>query len=377
MKLAHLSDLHLGKRVNGFSLLEDQRHMLREILEILAEEQPDAVVLAGDLYDKPVPPAEAVELLDAFLVELAAQQHPVLAVSGNHDSPERIAFAARLLEKSGVYVSGGYDGEVRPVTLQDAWGAVDFWLLPFLKPAHVRRCWPEAEIVSYTDAVRQAVAHLALQPERRNVLVTHQFVAGAERSESEEVSVGGSDAVDAGIFASFDYVALGHLHSAQSAGRETIRYCGTPMPYAFSEARREKSVTFAELGEKGDVRIRTVPLHPLHAWREIRGTYETLTRLDFYRDTDYPASYVHITLTDEEDVPDAIGKLRVIYPGLMKLDYDNRRTRSGGIAMAAAEKQSPMELFSDLFTLQNGGPMSPEQIRFLTGLMEEIWEENA
>lgn len=377
MKLAHLSDLHLGKRVNGFSMLEDQRYILAQLLDLLAAERPDAVLLAGDIYDKPVPPAEAVELFDDFLVSLAGQGRPVFVISGNHDSPERIAFGGRLLAGGGVHLAPVYDGTVLPVTLWDSHGPVDIWLLPFLKPAHVRRCWPEAEIGSYTSALREAIAHLEIDSARRNVLVTHQFVTGAERCESEELSVGGSDNVDAAVFEPFDYVALGHIHGAQTAGRACIRYCGTPLKYSFSEVRHVKSLTLAELGEKGELSVRTVPLTPLRDWKELRGTYEELTRKAFYDGTSYPTDYLHITLTDEEDVPDAIGKLRVIYPYLMKLDYDNRRTRAGGeITAAAVEEKSPMELFDDLYALQNGGPMPPEQHQFLSGLMEKIWEES-
>lgn len=374
MKLAHLSDLHLGKRVNGFSMLEDQRHILARIIELLEEEQPDGVLLAGDIYDKPVPPAEAVELFDDFLVALSRKGWSVFVISGNHDSPERIAFGGRLMAGDGVHVSPVYNGTVTPITLADERGPVDIWLLPFLKPAHVRRCWPEEEIGSYTDALREVIGHMDIDSARRNVLVTHQFVTGAERCESEELSVGGSDNVDVSVFEPFDYVALGHIHGPQSAGRTAVRYCGTPLKYSFSETRHVKSLTMVDLTET--VSVRTVPLTPLRDMRELRGTYEELTHKAFYDGTTYPADYLHITLTDEEDVPDAIGKLRVIYPYLMKLDYDNRRTRAAGEITAAedVEEKSPMELFADLFELQNDVPMSAEQEGFLSGLLEKIWE---
>ena len=376
MKLIHLSDLHLGKRVNEFSVLEDQRYILKQILTIIDQEAPDGVLIAGDVYDRPVPSAEAVTLLDDFLVELARRGAPVFLISGNHDSPERLSFAGRLVEERHIYLSPVYDGTVHPVTLTDQWGEVDVFLLPFVKPVHLRRCFPEETIESYTDAVRCAVAHMDLNPARRNVLVTHQFVTGAQRCESEELSVGGSDNVDASVFAPFDYVALGHIHGPQNVDGERVRYCGTPLKYSFSEARHQKSVTVAELGPKGSLAVRTVPLTPRRDMLELRGTYLEVSAREFYQNLDREA-YIRVTLTDEEDVPDAMGKLRILYPNLMRLDYDNRRTRSGVEMLEAmeVEQQSPLELFASLYEQQNGGPMSPEQREYLTSLMEHVWEE--
>ena len=376
MKLIHLSDLHLGKRVNEFSMLEDQRYILKQILTIIDQEAPDGVLIAGDVYDRPVPSAEAVTLLDDFLVELARRGAPVFLISGNHDSPERLSFAGRLVEERHIYLSPVYDGTVHPVTLTDQWGEVDVFLLPFVKPVHLRRCFPEETIESYTDAVRCAVAHMDLNPARRNVLVTHQFVTGAQRCESEELSVGGSDNVDASVFAPFDYVALGHIHGPQNVDGARVRYCGTPLKSSFSEARHQKSVTVAELGPKGNLTVRTVPLTPRRDMLELRGTYLEVSAREFYQNLDREA-YIRVTLTDEEDVPDAMGKLRILYPNLMRLDYDNRRTRSGVEMLEAmeVEQQSPLELFASLYEQQNGGPMSPEQREYLTSLMEHVWEE--
>ena len=375
MKFVHLSDLHLGKRVNGFSMQEDQAHILAQILDIVKAERPDGVLIAGDVYDKPVPPAEAVALLDGFLVELSALGTEVFLISGNHDSPERLAFGGRLMEGSGVHVAPVYSGAVAPFTLEDAHGPMRLYLLPFVKPVHVRRFFPEADISSYTDAVAAAVEAMEIDPGVRNVLVTHQFVTGAQRCESEEVSVGGTDSVDGAVFDRFDYVALGHLHGPQSVGRETVRYCGTPLKYSFSEARQHKSVTVVELGAKGETAVRTVPLTPLRDMAEARGTYDALTLRDFYAGTALRDSYLHITLTDEEDVPDAMGRLRVIYPYLMRLDYDNRRTRADALTELeeTAERRSPMELLEEFYEKQNGQPMGGEQRAFAQGLMDEIW----
>lgn len=376
MKFLHLADLHLGKRVNGFSMLEDQAHILRQILAILDDEQPDGVLIAGDVYDKSVPSVEAVGLLDGFLTELRARGVPVLLISGNHDSPERLAFGGRVMDSCGIHISPVYDGALAPVTLQDAFGPVHVWLLPFVKPAHVRRWFPGADIGSYTDAVAEAVAHMDIDTAARNVLVTHQFVTGGTRSGSEELSVGGTDNVDSGVFAPFDYVALGHLHGAQHIGRETIRYAGSPLKYSFSEARQHKSVTVVTLGEKGDVQVRTVALTPLRELREIRGSYDDLTARSFYEHTTYRSDYLHLILTDEQDVFDAMSRLRTIYPYLMTLDYDNARTRAaGGMSVPAeTERRTPLELFEALYQRQNHRPMSEVQRAYIAQLMEQIME---
>ena len=375
MKFIHLSDLHIGKRVNEFSMLEDQKYILEKILETAEAEAADGVILAGDLYDKPVPPAEAVRVLDAFLTRLAEMGMPVFAVSGNHDSAERVAFGAQLFSGRGVYVSPVYDGKVEYISLRDSFGEVRVYLLPFVKPAVVRHVFEEEEIDSYQDAVRAAVEHMEVDPAVRNVLVAHQFVTGAARCESEEILVGGLDNVDAAVFDRFDYVALGHIHSPQHVGRETVRYCGTPLKYSFSEAGQEKSVTVVELGDKGDVGIRKIPLKPLRDMRRIRGSYMEVTDRAFYQDMNME-DYVQITLTDEEDVPDGMQKLRVIYPNLMRLEYDNTRTRESGDVNGACEveQKSEMELFGEFYELQNNQAMSGKQEAFVRRLIEEVQE---
>ena len=376
MKLIHLSDLHIGKRVNEISMIDEQEYILAQILEIIDGEAPEAVLISGDVYDKSVPSAEAVSLFDDFLVGLAARKLQVFIISGNHDSAERLAFGGRLMEGKGIHLSPVYDGCVAPSVLEDAYGPVHFWLLPFLKPIHMKRVYPEAGIESYTDACRVAIENMVLDVTQRNVLLTHQFVTGSVTCESEEISVGGSDNVDAGIFGDFDYVALGHIHGPQNVGSERIRYCGTPLKYSFSEAGHRKSVTVVELGKKGDFQMHTVPLIPQHDMREIRGTYEEVTARSFYENTAVE-DYLHITLTDEEDVPEAVARLRVIYPNLMKLSYDNTRTRSDAVIEGAVDVQSksPLELFGELYQLQNNQPMSELQQNYLQELIENIWED--
>lgn len=376
MKFMHLSDLHIGKRVNEFSMLEDQKFILAQILELAKKEQVDGVFLAGDLYDKPVPPAEAVRVLDAFLTRLAELEVPVFAVSGNHDSAERVAFGAQLFSSRGVYLSPVYDGNVEMVSMEDSYGEVRVHLLPFVKPAVVRHVFEEEEIDSYQDAVRVAVEHMEVDTAVRNVLVAHQFVTGALRCESEEILVGGLDNVDVTVFDQFDYVALGHIHSPQHVGRETVRYCGTPLKYSFSEAEQEKSATVVELKEKGQVEIRKISLVPLRNMRRIRGTYLEVTNRSFYEGTN-TEDYVQITLTDEEDVPDGLQKLRVIYPNLMRLEYDNTRTRESGDVTGACkvERKSAPELFGEFYELQNNQPMSGQQEAFVRELITGIQEK--
>lgn len=375
MRMVHLADLHLGKRVNEFSMLEDQQYILSQVIKIIDQEKPQVVMIAGDVYDKSVPAAEAVELFDGFLVRLSERKVRVFVISGNHDSAERIAFGGRLMDKSGIYMSPVYHGEISPVTLEDDWGSINFYMLPFVKPSHVRRFYPDREISSYTDAVRTAVEEMHIDRSQRNILISHQFVTGALRSESEEISVGGSDNVDAGVFEGFDYVALGHIHRSQKCGSDRIRYSGTPLKYSFSEAKDNKSVTVVDIRKKGDMEIRFVPLVPKRDMKEIRGSYNELTLKSFYENTSYDRDYMHITLTDEEDIPDVLTKLRVIYKNIMKLDYDNFRTRHFSEIRGAddVKNKSPFAHFSEFYELQNGRPLGREQAAFLEDVIEQIW----
>ena len=375
MKLIHLSDLHIGKRVNEISMLEDQEYILLQILQIIDDEKADAVLICGDVYDKSVPSAEAVTLFDDFLCRLAQRKIPVLIISGNHDSPERLAFGNRLLELGGIHISPVYDGNIRSVTLTDEHGEAVFWLLPFIKPTHVKRFYPDEGIESYTDAVRVALEKMPVDTSKRNILLTHQFVTGSVTCDSEELSVGGSDNVDAAVLEAFDYVALGQIHGPQNIGSNRIRYCGTPLKYSFSESAHHKSVTLVNLGAKGSLELQLRPLQPRRDLRQLRGSFAQLTDKGFYQGT-ATHDYLHIILTDEEDVPEAVGQLRVIYPNLMKLSYDNTRTRTNQTVDGAedVQRKSPLELFDELYQLQNNQPMSERQRSFTLELIESIWE---
>lgn len=412
MKFLHISDLHIGKRVNEFSMVDEQNYILNRILAIAEEEQAEGVMIAGDIYDKAAPSAEAVQIFDRFLTGLARQNRKVFLISGNHDSAERIAYGSQIMKDREIYISPVYNGTAAKIELSDTYGSLFLYLLPFVKPAVVRHVLEQEQAKdlpeSYHEAVKAAIDRMEADPAERNILVAHQFVTGAGRCDSEElpsgysamppgnskelssgdskdmpsgqsgnssaahmVSVGGIDNVDAWVFDAFDYVALGHIHSPQSVGRETIRYCGTPLKYSFSEAGQEKSVTVVDFREKGQVELRMVPLVPLHDMRMIRGTYLEVTARSFYQGMD-TEDYLKITLTDEEDVPDAMQKLRLIYPNLMRLEYDNSRTRDSR-AMEAAEdmeQKSELELFEEFYELQNNQPMSEEQTEYVRQMIE-------
>lgn len=376
MKIMHLSDLHLGKRVNEFSMLEDQIYILNEIINIIDEQKPKVIILAGDIYDKPIPPAEAVEIFDDFLYKLSKRNLYVFIISGNHDSAERIAFGSRLFDKSGIYLSPVYNGKISPICIDDKYGKVNFYMLPFIKPVHVRRFFPDAEIYTYTDALSTVISDMHIDTAQKNILITHQFVTGSSRTESEDVSVGGSDNVDSDIFKDFDYVALGHIHRSQCCDSEYIRYCGTPLKYSFSESKDIKSITMLDIKEKGNIKLDFIPLTPLRDMVEIKGSYNELMLKSFYENTSLTDDYVHITLTDEEDIPDVITKLRVVYKNIMKLDYDNQRTKKSSEInpINDMDSKSPLELFDTFYELQNGKHLSDTQRVFLKNIIEEIWE---
>lgn len=374
MKIAHISDLHLGKRLNEFSLLEDQRYILNEIIKIIDDSQVDCVIIAGDVYDKSIPPVEAVEIFDNFLTCLARRKLHVLIISGNHDSAERMTFGAKLMSASGIHFAPVYKGKTEQVILEDRYGKINFYLLPFVKPSVVRPFFPEEKIETYTDAIRLIVKNMNVDKSQRNVIVAHQFVTGAERCESEEICVGGSENVDASVFDDFDYVALGHIHGSQKILKETVRYCGSPLKYSFSECDHKKSIPIVEINEKSNVKIDFAPLVPKLDLREIRGKYDEIMLKKNYENTN-TEDYLHITLTDEYDIPEGFARLSSVFKNLMKLDYDNKRTKSVGEIDSDFENEtlSPLELFQKFYNLQNNQHVNDEQNQILTSLISEIW----
>ena len=381
MRLLHLADLHVGKRINEFSLLNDQRYILAQALDVACARKVDALLIAGDIYDKAAPGNEAVACVDWLLAEASARGLTVLGVPGNHDSAERVAYAADLLARQGIHLPCVYDGRIAHVDLHDEHGAVRFWLVPFLNPAKVRHFFPDAQIADYTDALRVALDACVgeLDPGTRNVAVAHQFVtcvgSQTERSDSE-LSLGGLDNVDAGVFDAFDYVALGHLHRPQRVGRDEVRYAGSPLKYSFSEIRGSKSMPLVELGPKGTPpSIELVPLVPLHDLREIRGPLAELTAPEVVAAASAD-DYLHVVLTDENPVADALARLRACYPNVMALDYDNARTRAAGAlgapGLGADDTRDPFDLFAAFYESQNGAPLTDGQARAVRAELERI-----
>lgn len=380
MKILHTSDLHIGKRVNEYALLEEQEFVLKQIIDIAQSEKPDAIILAGDIYDKSIPSAEAVSLFDDFLVNLAKLGKDIFIISGNHDSAERIAFASRIMEASKIHLSPVFNGKIAPIILNDGETELAVYMLPFIKPAIVQHFADEGtEIKTYDEAMRYVISQMGIDKTRRNILVTHQFITNAERTESEDVMVGGLDNIDASAFDDFDYVALGHLHRPQSCGKETIRYSGSPLKYFFSEVNDKKSVTIIEIKGNDSPSITPKPLTPLHEWFDLRGTYDEITAKTFYDGKGYQEAFVRITLTDEDDIPDGMRKLKSIYHRLMELRYDNKRTRAGMTSIGKpmdVEALQPDKLFGDLFEKQNGQALSEEQKRYMNETIETIFNKN-
>lgn len=374
MKIIHLSDLHIGKRVCDCSLIEDQEFILNSILEIIRNKSPDAVIIAGDVYDKPIPTSEAIRLLDNFIVSLSKMPLHTFIISGNHDSPERLSFGNRIMSANGIHISPVYSGETIPITLSDDYGEVDFYLLPFIKPALVRKFF-DTELIDYNSAVKAAVEKMNVDSSKRNVIVTHQFVTGSI-CDSEELSVGGTENVDGEIFDKFDYVALGHIHRPQNVGDKKIRYCGTPLKYSISEIGQKKTVTVVELREKGELSVKTIPLVPMREMREYKMTFAELTDKTFY-ETINTDDYIVATLTDERDIPDAVKTLQQIFPNLVKMRYDNSRTQNVSIIRAenSNEKLPPEILFEKFYEKQNNHSMTNEQREFINKIVQEIWGE--
>lgn len=373
MIIAHLADLHLGKTVNGYSMIEDQKYILHEIMEILRQEKVNAVVIAGDVYDRTVPGVEAMVLLEQFLSGLQKEGYEVFMIAGNHDSGERLAYGASFLNHMHIHIVGNYTGKIPYHDMKDAYGTVRFHLLPFIHPADVNRYLDDKKVRTYEEALEKALSTVSMGGDR-NVILSHQFVSGSQVDEngSEEISVGGIDQVDGHLYDGFDYVALGHIHRPQNLLRETMRYAGTPLKYSFSEADQTKSVPIVTLKEKGNVSVHLVPLKPLHEMREVHGYFDAIVKERPADDT--KNDYMHITLNDEEDVTDAVQTLRNIYPHIMKLDYDNIRTRSMNetTPVAKIEHQDPVKVFEQFYEMRNGKKMSDEQKKITVELIDEV-----
>lgn len=378
MKIAHISDMHLGKIIYNYSMLEEQKNILDKISDILEKENIKTLLIAGDVYDKSVPSAEAVKIFDAFLVGLSKAGVEVFIISGNHDSNERISFGADLMALSGVHIAKALTKstkDIKPCVISDQFGQINIYMIPFIKPIHVKTAFETEDVLSYTQALKMLIDNIQVDTFARNIIVAHQFVTGGQKCESEQISVGGTDNVDSSVFDVFDYVALGHLHGPQYVGRETLRYCGSPLKYSFSEINHKKSLTIINLKNKGDIQLEFIPLVPLRDWQEIRGTYNELMAKDFYAKLNLQ-NYYRVILTDEDDVPNALERLRTVYPNILELKYDNKRTASNAQIGTApqTENKTPEEIFSEFYKKQNNQELNAKQAKYMRELIEKIWE---
>lgn len=387
MKFFHLSDLHIGKQLHGFSLLEDQRYILDQVLELIQERQPDAVLVAGDIYDKSMPSADAVALFDEFLTKLAnLPDGPVVCmVSGNHDSGERLSYGSRLFAEHKIYIAGNAPGaeqpEVQRIDIPDKNGSVHLYLLPFFRPSFVREIEGLEDVKTYEDAMRGLVERMHVDPRERNVLLCHQFFTSngkePERSDSETVHVGGQDNIDVSTVAVFDYVAAGHIHRPQNIGSAgengaMVRYCGSPLKYSVSEAGWEKSVSEAVLGEKGEVEVTKLPLKPLHDVRKIEGTLAELTSPLVLAAAD-PEDYVSVVLTDEEELFEPGQALARVYPRMLEWRVENSRTRyEMQDVILQEEKKSLLEMFGDFYEQMRGETLSERQMEAMQRVMRAV-----
>lgn len=383
MRFFHLSDLHIGKHLHHYNLKEDQQHILGEIIAYAKELRPDAIVIAGDVYDKSVPSAEAVMVFDEFLTELSEIQPaiPVLIISGNHDSAERLQYAGEILKRNQIYMSGSVprtkEEYLEKVTLKDAYGEVNFYMLPFMKPSYVRNVFEEAP-ENYTDAVRKILEREYIDNTKRNILVSHQFYTNGgtkpETCDSEIISVGGTDNVDISAVEGFDYVALGHIHGSQQVGKENIFYCGTMLKYSVSEAKHEKSLTVVTMNEKGNKPvIEKFPLHPLRDVKKKTGTLKEI--LDDAAEGD-GKDYVSITLTDEIEPYRPKEQLQNVYERILEIRIDNTRTRNK-LLMEEEEEivLQPFDVFAGFFEEMQGRTLSEEEKDFMLKIFEEEEEE--
>lgn len=371
MKFLHLGDLHIGKSLGEFHLIEDQKFILDQILDIAGERSVDAVLIAGDVYDKSIPSEEAVKLFDYFIRRMVEMKLKVFVISGNHDSDERLNFGSSLFETNGVYIAAKYEGALYKQELWDEHGKINVYLLPFVKASQVRHFFPEAEINSYDQAVRECLEQAKINGKERNILAAHQFVAGKSEdpvlagSESAGVlNVGLVEKIGADCFGDFDYVALGHIHSPQQVGRAEIRYSGSPLKYSLSEVNNEKSVPIITAGKKGEIRVELVPLKPRRNLRHLKGKMERLLDQANITATD---DFIYVTLTDEEPISDAMGIFQQYYPNTVKIDYDNAHTREiEQIDISQiTEDKSFSELISDFYHQMYGCDMSEEEMRIM------------
>lgn len=384
MKIIHLADMHLGKILQEQSLIEDQEYMLNKIIELIKEQNIEAIVISGDIYDRSVPPTEAVNLLDTFLnIIIKELKKKVFIIAGNHDSKERLGFGNKIFENDGLYIESKYEGTIKKVQLEDEYGKLNIYMLPFIKPIEVRKYILEEQenTLSYDETMHKIIEKENIDESQRNIILTHQFVtaigADVERTESEVVSVGGLDNVDVSNFKQFDYVAIGHVHRPQKVGRDTARYAGTMLKYSFSEVNHKKTIPIIDFKEKGNIDIKLEELKPLRDMREIKGPIEELIKKENY-EGENTEDYIRAIITNDEPVYDAIGKIRKIYPNVLKLEIQNAKTAMNMEQqennLQNVRNKSEIELFNDFYKFQNNIELNDEQVEFMEKLIKQIKE---
>ena len=375
MKFAHISDLHLGKTLHGFSLIEDQKYALTQVLEICKKTEVQAILVAGDVFDHSVAPIEGIKLFEWFLHQAVSQKLLVFVISGNHDSGERLSFGTQFMIQNGLYFSKPYDGNIEPVVLQDEYGPVNVYLFPFIKPSIVSSALSNDSIKDYQDAVEKAISQMRINPKERNIIVSHQNILNAERSDSEEIIIGGVDGVSSALYEQFDYSALGHIHKPQTVGKN-VRYCGSLLKYSVSELNNQKTVTIIELKQKGTVNLSYEPLKPLRDIRQIKGKFEQILSLA-KTDQNNKDDFIDVILTDEDEVLDAIYSLRKIYPNILQLTYDNHNTRNNQDIqqLDSFSKADPFELFKEFYQNRRGTPLDNDQEEYIKDVIQDIWRE--
>lgn len=383
MKILHLADLHLGKILQEQSLIEDQEYMLKEIINIIKVEKVQVLLISGDVYDRSVPPTEAVNLLDDFLKTLIKElKIKVFIISGNHDSKDRLGFGNKIFEDEGLYIESKYNGRLKKVRLEDEYGPLNIYMLPFIKPVEVKKFFEDDLENNYNLAINKIIEKEEIDKSERNIIMVHQFVTAGnvkpERTESEVLSLGGIENVDVSNFKSFDYVAIGHVHRPQKIGRDTARYAGTILKYSFSEINHNKSIPIIDIKEKGNITINLLPLKPLRDMREIKGPIEELIKEENYKEGNLE-DYIKAIITNEEPVYDAIGKIKKIYPNTLKLEIQNSKTinknEEQNINLEELKKKSELELFSDFYKLQNNLELNEEQKEIVKNIISEVKHE--
>jgi len=389
MKIMHTGDWHIGKIVNQRHMTTDQEHILDALVQLMKSENPDVLVVAGDIYDRAVPPVEAVDLLDKVLSKILLDLNiPIIMIAGNHDSPDRLGFGSLLLQNKGLYIAGRFTKDIRKVILNDEYGPVNFYLIPYAPPAVVRDVLSCSEVCDHDTAMQAIIGSIrqSWNCEERNIIVTHGFVRGTEElemSESEKplsvtLAVGGTDYVDIKKFDGFTYTALGHLHGPQQAGSPRVRYAGSPLKYSFSEAKQQKSVTVVQIGKDGHLIVECKTLQPLRDMRRIKGTLKALLEPTVYQDTNVD-DYLHITLTDEGELIEPMSKLRMVYPNVLSLDIEVKERQVGESKTAAGQgykSKSKLALFGDFYEDMTGQELSMEKIAIVAKTISAVETED-